>query len=93
MAANEDTDGKAQLAKKMDYMRKLIGLMEEYPRYVLVTCDNIGSSHLQKIRTGLREIGAVLLMGKNVCSTFFPDFLADLTLLDSYEKSNSYEQR
>jgi len=51
-------------AKKMDYMKKLIGLMEEYPRLILVTCDNIGSNHMQRIRSGLRGRG-VLLMGKN----------------------------
>jgi len=63
------SDGKASLAidgkaKKMDYMKKLIALMEEYPRMVMVTCDNIGSNHMQRIRTGLRGRG-VLLMGKN----------------------------
>jgi len=38
--------------------------MEEYPRIILVTCDNIGSKHMQRIRTNLRG-HAVLLMGKN----------------------------
>jgi len=60
-AKNAAADGKA---KKMDYMKKLIALMEEFPRLVLVTCDNIGSNHMQRIRTGLRGRG-VLLMGKN----------------------------
>jgi len=50
--------------KKTDYMKKLIGLMEEYPRLVMVTCDNIGSHHMQRIRTSLRG-RAVILMGKN----------------------------
>jgi len=54
-------DGKA---KKVDYMNKLKALLEEYPRLVLVTCDNIGSNHMQKIRISLRGRG-VLLMGKN----------------------------
>jgi len=52
------------LAKKMDYMNKLKALMEEYPRIILVTCDNIGSRHMQRIRSSLRG-HAVLLMGKN----------------------------
>jgi len=51
-------------AKKMEYMQKLIALMEEYPRIILVTCDNIGSRHMQRIRISLRG-RAVLLMGKN----------------------------
>jgi len=50
--------------KKMEYMQKLIKMMEEYPRIVLVTCDNIGSRHMQRIRISLRG-RAVLLMGKN----------------------------
>jgi large subunit ribosomal protein LP0 len=51
-------------AKKMDYMNKLKSFMEEYPRIILVTCDNIGSKHMQKIRSSLRG-RAVVLMGKN----------------------------
>jgi len=50
--------------KKMDYMKKVKSLMEEYPRIVLVTCDNIGSKHMQTIRIGLRG-RAVMLLGKN----------------------------
>jgi len=60
----QDTKNADAKAKKMDYMKKLISLMEEYPRLVLVTCDNIGSNHMQRIRTGLRGRG-ILLMGKN----------------------------
>jgi len=52
------------LAKKMDYMNKLKSFMEEFPRIILVTCDNIGSKHMQTIRSGLRG-KATLLMGKN----------------------------
>jgi len=54
-------DGKT---KKVEYMNKLKAHLEEYPRVVLVTCDNIGSNHMQKIRIGLRG-RAVILMGKN----------------------------
>jgi len=54
-------DGKS---KKMEYMNKLKAHLEEYPRVVLVTCDNIGSNHMQKIRISLRG-RAVILMGKN----------------------------
>jgi len=38
--------------------------MNEYQKILLVTCDNIGSNHMQKIRRSLRG-RAVLLMGKN----------------------------
>jgi large subunit ribosomal protein LP0 len=56
--------GNEGLAKKMDYMNKLKAFMEEFPRIILVTCDNIGSKHMQQIRSSLRG-RATLLMGKN----------------------------
>jgi len=39
-------------------------LLETYSKILVVMCDNIGSSHMQKIRISLRG-RAVLLMGKN----------------------------
>jgi len=51
-------------AKKLEYMEKLVSLLEEYPRLFLVGCDNIGSHHMQRIRISLRG-RAVFLMGKN----------------------------
>jgi len=56
--------GTDALAKKMDYMNKLKSFMEEFPRIILVTCDNIGSKHMQTIRGNLRG-RATVLMGKN----------------------------
>lgn len=50
--------------KKMEYMNRLIALLEEYNRCFLVTCDNIASSHMQEIRKSLRG-RAVMLLGKN----------------------------
>jgi len=40
-------------------------LLEEFPRFVVVTCDNIGSKLMQTVRLALRKIDSVLLMGKN----------------------------
>jgi len=45
-------------------MKKFTDLLESYPSAVLVTVDNIGSHHMQKIRVSLRG-KAVLLLGKN----------------------------
>jgi len=56
-----DQDG---LVKKQNYFNKLIQLLDEYPKIVLVGADNVGSSHMQQIRKALRG-QAVLLMGKN----------------------------
>jgi len=51
--------------KKADYLAKVVRCLEEYPRFLVVTCDNIGSKHMQEIRLSLRPSGSVLLMGKN----------------------------
>jgi len=56
--------GKTNRQKKAEYFDRLISLLEEYPKILVVTCDNIGSAHMQKIRKVLRG-KAVLLMGKN----------------------------
>jgi len=50
--------------KKQEYFAKLIKLLEEYPRILLVGADNVGSHHMQKIRQALRK-DAIILMGKN----------------------------
>jgi len=50
--------------KKQSYFVKLIQLLEEYPKVLIVNADNVGSAQMQKIRMLLRGDG-VLLMGKN----------------------------
>jgi len=50
--------------KKAEYFERLLSYLEEYPKILVVSCDNIGSAHMQKIRKALRG-KAVLLMGKN----------------------------
>jgi len=50
--------------KKIAYAAKLQQLLEEYPKILVVNCDNVGSYQMQKIRMSLRG-KAVLLMGKN----------------------------
>jgi len=56
--------GQSKKEKKEEYFQKLIKLLHEYQKILLVTCDNIGSNHMQKIRRSLRG-KATLLMGKN----------------------------
>jgi len=56
--------GKTTKQKKAEYFERLLSYLEEYPRILIVSCDNIGSAHMQKIRRTLRG-KAVLLMGKN----------------------------
>jgi len=51
--------------RKADYIAKVITLFEEYPRFLFVTCDNIGSKLMQQIRLSLRPSQSVILMGKN----------------------------
>jgi len=51
-------------ARKNNYFVKLVKLLDEYPSIFIVGADNVGSSHLQKIRIAVRGKG-VILMGKN----------------------------
>jgi len=51
-------------ARKQKYFTKLLQLLEEYNKIVIVGADNVGSNQMQKIRAALRGKG-VLLMGKN----------------------------
>jgi len=53
----------AKLEKKGEFFQKLLALIDEYPKIILVQCDNVSSNHMQKIRIALRG-KAVLLMGK-----------------------------
>jgi len=53
------------VSKKSDYILKVVQCLEEYPRFLVVTCDFIGSKHMQQIRLSLRQSGSILLMGKN----------------------------
>jgi len=55
---------KSTRQKKVEYFERLIALLGEYPKILVVSCDNIGSAHMQKIRRTLRG-KAVLMMGKN----------------------------
>jgi len=50
--------------KKAEYFTKIVNLLQDYSKILLVVCDNIGSAHMQRIRKSLRG-KAVLLMGKN----------------------------
>jgi large subunit ribosomal protein LP0 len=53
-----------RLAGKNVYFQKIIQLVNEYTKILIVHADNVGSSHMQKIRMALRG-HAVVLMGKN----------------------------
>lgn len=52
-----------KLAKKAEFFKKLIGLLDEYPQLIIVECDNVSSNQMQNIRKAMRG-HAVLLMGK-----------------------------
>jgi len=51
-------------SRKQQYFVKLIKLLDEYPKLLIVGADNVGSSQMQKIRRALRG-KAIVLMGKN----------------------------
>jgi len=50
--------------KKDKYAEKLRKTLAQYSKCMLVTADNVGSSHMQKIRASIRGKG-VIMMGKN----------------------------
>jgi len=50
--------------RKKVYWTRLVSLLEEYTKVLIVAADNVGSNHMQKIRQAMRG-SAVLLMGKN----------------------------
>lgn len=52
-------------AKKVNYFKTFLSLVDEYPKILVVNADNVGSNHLQSIRRDLRAENAVVLMGKN----------------------------
>lgn len=56
--------GESKAERKQAFFAKLIKLFEEYPKIFLVTADNVGSNHMQKIRIAMRG-RAIMLMGKN----------------------------
>jgi large subunit ribosomal protein LP0 len=50
--------------EKVAYREKLLDLMKNYKKILVVGADNVGSNHFQRIRVELRG-EAVILMGKN----------------------------
>ncbi|PKA63114.1 60S acidic ribosomal protein P0 [Apostasia shenzhenica] len=50
--------------KKIQYDKKLCGLLDEYNKVLIAVADNVGSNQLQNIRKGLRG-DSIVLMGKN----------------------------
>lgn len=51
--------------RKVEYFEKLMGYFNKYSSAMIISCDNVGSRHLQSIRKALREFDSVLLFGKN----------------------------
>jgi large subunit ribosomal protein LP0 len=50
--------------RKQPFCDKLVGLFEKYPAVFIVTCSNIGSHHMQKIKKALRD-KCIIVKGKN----------------------------
>jgi large subunit ribosomal protein LP0 len=50
--------------KKAAYMEHFVSTFEKHTRALVVSCDNIGSAHMHKIRKQLRG-KAIIVMGKN----------------------------
>ena len=52
--------------KKEKYWARLWKLTDEYKKALMVDVDNVSSKQITKIRYKLRQVGAVMIMGKNV---------------------------
>jgi len=50
--------------RKKGYWTRLVALLDEYTKVLVVAADNVGSNHMQQIRKAMRG-SATLLMGKN----------------------------
>lgn len=51
--------------KKENYWSRLQSYCVEYKKALFVDCDNVSSKQICKIRKSLREIGAIMIHGKN----------------------------
>jgi large subunit ribosomal protein LP0 len=51
--------------RKQNLFARINSLLTEYDKILIVSANNVGSNHLQKIRVSLRAAGATLFVGKN----------------------------
>lgn len=64
--------------KKESYWKKLFDLTDKYKKAILVDCDNVSSKQINTIRIKLRDLDAVMIMGKNVTKFYFLSIILDL---------------
>jgi large subunit ribosomal protein LP0 len=41
--------------RKAQYFEKLLGFLEEFPKVLVVSCDNVGSNQMQQVRHSRRN--------------------------------------
>ena len=56
----------AKRIKKENYWHRLQKAVYDHKNVLFIDADNVSSLQVLKIRARLREIGAVMIMGKNV---------------------------
>ena len=56
--------------KKEAYWKRLQVAAQQYKNALFVNADNVSSKQVSDIRSQLREIGAYMIMGKNVSTSF-----------------------
>jgi len=64
MSSSAAEAGIKRRIRKEKYVKDLLHCLEKYKNILIVQCDNVGSSQMQKVRLALRGKGQ-LLMGKN----------------------------
>lgn len=55
----------AKKERNLILMKKTYEMLTKHNQVVMVSLINVGSSQVQKIRRGLAEVGATLVIGKN----------------------------
>jgi large subunit ribosomal protein LP0 len=62
--AAADGSGRVYSSRKIEYKEKVVRMLQEYSKVLIVNADNVGSDQMHQIRKALRK-QAEVLMGKN----------------------------
>lgn len=72
--------------KKENYWKRLQVVVRQYKNALFVDANNVSSKQIGQIRRRLREINAVMIMGKNVSNkSCFIDLNLISDIVDSHE--------
>lgn len=83
----------SKVTRKIAFRNRLETLLSQFPKFVLIGAEHVGSKQLQMIRQSLRG-KAEILMGKNVPPPFVSHYLPSLSFPGGYlEKKMQKEEK